>query len=162
MLGAMKTPGLLPATNIQSQTTPYRNEQCWIPRFQLRKCNLRKSRSFWWLSMAMLLVLQARSETSAAFPQAQSLGHFGARLSPKPWASTAHAEVTRTQQLPVASFAFRCLTLRAVSITSCLWNAHSCFIITKTSSDPARSVPVLCGNRSLIAVYLPPLITGLQ
>lgn len=70
--------------------------------------------------MAMLLMVQGRSETSAAFPQAQCLGHVGALLCPKPQASTAHADVTSTQQLPVASFASRCLTLRAVSITSYL------------------------------------------
>lgn len=130
-LGAMKTPGLLPTTTTKSQTSSNRNQQCWIPSFQLRKCNSRKSRSFWWLSMAMLLMLQDRSETSPAFPQAQCFGHFRALLCPKPRASTAHADVTNTQQLPEVSFASRCPTLRAVSIPSYLWNAHNCFIVTK-------------------------------
>lgn len=72
--------------------------------------------------------------------------------------AAAHAVLRSTQQLSVAS---ECLTFRTVSITSYLWKPH-CSGLLRKEADSTRLNPCFHRAQILMAVYLPPLVKGLQ
>lgn len=126
-----------------------------------REISLRKNRApghvltpFWWCRPG---------QSVPTFPWARWLGGFMVCRSPEPHeagsSSRSHLKAT------AATSGFLCFQMPDVQ--SCeshldLWKAQCSRLLQKQAPIQQDEISMLCGNRSLMAVYLPCLITRLQ